>query len=387
MHILEPPKLEQLPYISPSTYTAADVCRARGAWTTLANRPQMPEHPAGLLGLCFHAVVERAAAGTLAFNSSEVLSAARKLFDSESRELYESAHPLLRAKFRAPDRMPGYYLCRERAAVAALEAFVPPARSRGNRSPLGSQQFRPATAERWLRSSDGLLVGRPDIIDAQRGKVIDYKTGRRAETEGISEAELRQLRLYAYLASENGISVSIGVIARANGRRLTVAISPIESRAEARRAEETRVDLNTAIRDGEGFNDLARPSGAGCRMCACMSFCERFWESAETSWADSCGVQLQGIIRAVAHSTLQGLRVASLCVEARGGTVPMGTYTIEQVPVDWLLAGAAELPRVGDAIRILDGRRPDPSAMIVRADRTATTIWSAERSTSGGLSD
>jgi hypothetical protein len=371
-----PPKIAKLPHISPSIYAAARLCRARAAWTGLKTRPRLPQHPSGILGLCFHAVVEKAATGELAAASDGALNAARDWFDGKCRELYESAHPLLRLKFRTPDRLPGYYLFRERAAVAALNAFTSPrARNAVQHPPSGTDSHN-SIVERRFESSDGKLVGRPDVINALKGEVTDYKTGLCAGDDLISDAELRQLRLYVNLASENGISVNVGVIARANGRRLSVCITPLEASGEAKEAKDSLDELNEAIGAGADFRQLAEPSASGCRLCPCVPFCEKFWETAESGWLDDCGAQLEGSIAAIARSTLQGLHLVSLMVDVRRGTIPTGLYAVEQVPSDWLLVGESKLPEVGETIRILDARRLSADPTTLRVDRTATTLWS-----------
>jgi hypothetical protein len=377
MQLTGPIQLERLPYISPSIYAAARICGARGAWASLRNRPRLPEHPSLLLGLCFHSVVERAAGGELTTNSEEVLLTARESFDATCRELYAAAHPLLRAKFEEPDRLPGYYLYRERAAVAAVNVFKPRPSVSPPLRPIANRTYPTSmAAETRLKSADGLLVGRPDVVDAHRGEVLDYKTGIRGDNENISESELRQLRLYAHLASENGILIRTGVIVRANGRRISVGLFSKEIHAEVESARQLLSSLNRSIQSGATFRDLAMPSASGCRMCPCMAFCERFWESAEPTWLDECGIQLQGAITNVAHSTLQGMQLVSLTVEVGKGTSSKGLYTIEQIPEAWLLVERSAVPAVNENIRALDVRRSAADSTIVRADRATTMIWS-----------
>lgn len=382
MRVPSPPSIQELTHISPSTYAAARICRARAVWASLKTKPHVPEHPSAVLGMCFHSVLEKAATGELASTLDGVLGAAREWFDSKCRELYESAHALLRLKFSAPDRMPGYYLFRERAGVAALNAFVAPQPNTSLLHPRGGT--RGSVVEKRLSSSDGKLVGRPDVVDMVKGEVIDYKTSCTTDDDLISEAELRQLRLYVHLAAENGFSMSTGVITRANGQRISARITPSEARAEATTAEDTLSQLNAAIKGGADFQHLATPSASTCKSCPYMAFCEPFWDSAGSDWMDDCGPQLEGSIVSVAHSTLAGLRLVSLVIDFRRGTVPDSTYTIEQIPTDWLLVDGSSLPAVGESLRVLHARQLDADPATLRADRTSTTLWSIPATAVGG---
>jgi hypothetical protein len=369
------PQLEQASHITPSTYAAALLCRARGACTASKHQPKLPEHPSSLLGLSFHSVVEKAANGVLTNNTQNILDAAREYFDRKCRELYDSAHPLLHAKFVSPQRMPGYYLFRERAAMTAVEVFnSAPAPSGGNRRPASAATSPASVAERWLKTNDGMLGGRPDFIDGDKSEIVDFKTGLYGESQ-MSESEARQLRIYAQLALENGYPATTGVIIRPDGRRLNMAVTPAEAQKEAAAAKEVLRSLNSAVAAGETFADLANPAAATCRMCPCVPFCEPFWQTADISWAADAGVQIEGLVTKVEQSTLQGTDLVSLTLDVQRGTAPIGSCTVEQIPASWLLACGSMLPNVGDRVRVTGGRMIDLDSRTVRVDRVATAVW------------
>jgi hypothetical protein len=46
---------------------------------------------------------------------------ARQAFDRHAKSAYENAHPLLRAKFPSPQRLPFYNMLRERAAFEGAD--------------------------------------------------------------------------------------------------------------------------------------------------------------------------------------------------------------------------------------------------------------------------
>src|SRR5690606_16452779 len=107
----------------------------------------------------------------------------------------------------------------------------------------------------------------------------------------------RQLRLYAFLAAENGIPVTKGVIERVDRERVEIQISQGEAAEEGRRALEVLDEYNR--RAGESFSDAASPSREACRYCPCIPFCPAFWDTAEPGWASECGSQIEGTVETV----------------------------------------------------------------------------------------
>jgi hypothetical protein len=147
---------------------------------------------------------------------------------------YQYAHPLLRVKFPALERLPFYNMYRERAALLAAGLIS----QRPENAGPGSGAFAEA-AEQRFSSADGVIVGRPDLIDTAAEEVVDYKTGLSVkERWQVSQREARQLSLYAYLANEAGISVSHGKIVRGDGQTATIDITPTMTEGEADRARE-----------------------------------------------------------------------------------------------------------------------------------------------------
>jgi hypothetical protein len=385
MRIPQPPVIRPLQHLSPTIYEALLRCRSRAAWAAYGDRGLLPQHPKALLGTCLHEVVEKAHNGGLAGGLEEEarLSLARELFDRCASALYDHAHPLTRAKFSAPDRLPYYNLYRERAALEAIASvqrvaqYAPP---QGLSPPAAGARLH---AERRLVSSDGLLVGRPDLIDAAAQEVVDYKTGTlldEAAAEVVSPAEARQLRLYVHLALDNGIPVARATIARADGRRAAIDVSREDADAEGRKARELLAEYNSAV--GGSFDSAAQPSPENCCWCPCIPFCDEFWRVASPVWGDQCGVHLEGRVCSIERSTMQGVSLVTLRLEAQRGTVSAGETFVEQIPEAWITADGADVPGVGDAVRVAHGRLAvDTPPRVVRVDRAATSVWTAAAGT------
>ena len=275
------------------------------------------------------------------------------------RGLFAEAHPLLRLKFSSPDRLPFYHLYRARAVQLAAPIASPVARSGPQASPPAQR------SEARLISQDQLIAGRPDYIDVPASTVIDYKTGAGEPSDGLSDAEARQLRLYVYLALENGIAIERAAVVQANGKRRILNVSRADAFAEADRA---RAVLKTWQGFSERpFQEAASPSANSCRFCPCIAFCESFWAAAADSWASEVGVHIEAVV-----TRTDGSDMMSLELEAVRGSCNKGPATVTRISRDWVTFDGPPLA-AGDRIRIVELSASQGAEF--RADRIATAIW------------
>lgn len=381
MRIPEQPGIKELKHLSASLYEAARVCKARAAWIAFGDRGSVPAHPRALLGTCVHAVLEEAHCGRLPPGDEEFRrAAARDAFDRKAKELYAAAHPLIRVKFPSPERIPYYYLFRERAAVLALATVARPNPGVATAGSGGADAsgLPGALAETTLRSRDGLLLGRPDYVDAAAGEVVDYKTGTGPDDdpEGLRDSEARQLRFYIHLARERGLELCRGVVVRVDGRRVALDVAEDEAAAEAQRARETLSAFN-AKASAADFKALAEPSPHACCYCPCIPFCEAFWEAATPAWLDQCGTHVEGTVAAVNRAVVQKTALITLELAAERGTVARGPAVVQQLPEKWACVDGASPPEVGDVLRVVNCRLTDDSgeATLIRPDRLTTAVW------------
>ena len=349
MFIPEQPVLAQLEHITPSIYEASINCLAKAAWFAFGDAGVLPQHPAAILGTTFHVVVATAHKGELPVAGVSDRSPARGLFDKTAQKLHLSAHRLVKLKFPSSDRLPFYNLNRERAALTAtpIAASRPPSPGSGaGAATLDSPAVR---TESRLCSRDGRLVGRADHIDGRSSVVVDYKTGHMSEAEAgvVSDSEARQLRLYAYLAAENGTDVDTGAVVRGNGQRCEIAISPAEAEAEANLAKKQLGRLYAAVSDGASFQDLASPSPKNCSFCPCLPFCGPFWAEAQPEWDAECGPHVEGNIAEIESRQMQGISLTTLVLSRRAGTVFAQRVSIEQIPSEWMRMDGLDLPHIG----------------------------------------
>lgn len=387
MIVPEPPSLTHLKHISPSIYEASITCLAKGVWFALGDTGILPQHPAAILGTAFHVVVGAAHNGKLLAATTSDHSVARELFDKTAGKLHLGSHPLLKLKFPSEDRLPFYNLKREQAAIAATRIAESrlPARSAAGSVRLGSAVVR---TESRLRSKDGRLVGRPDHIDERSGVVVDYKTGHlsKAEACAVSDSEARQLRLYAFLASENGIEIGTGAVMRGDGRYCEIAISPAEAEVEMASAIKQLRRLNSAASEGASFGDLASPSPTNCSFCPCLPFCVPFWAMAQPEWSIECGTHVEGSITEMESRRIQGISLTTLALAKRAGTVSTQRILIEQIPTNWMRLEGLDLPRVGDTVRVVHGRKMETErdGVVIKVDKTSTALWRLRHEDTGG---
>lgn len=371
----DPPPISSLESISPTVHEAASHCLARASWVASGRFYAVPPHPRALLGIAVHAVLARAArAGFGSEDEEESVRKAESLFDEEMTQLFQDTHPLLRAKFGTQTRIPFYNLYRARAALVASHTARSPSPLPSS-TPSQPQHLRHRRlAEQTLSSRDGKIRGRPDLIEVARALVVDYKTGSPSDSTTPTESEARQLRLYAHLAAENGISVRAGAVERANRTRAEISISNEDADEEGRRARSSLDEINRF--SGRPFEDAATPSPQSCRQCPCIPFCPAFWDESDPAWSDDCGIHLEGVVESVDES-LEGRLLVSMRLDVVRGTGARGPGVISRLSRGWLEVEQADVPGAGEVVRVVDVGRANPSSSHTgfRADRAGTAVW------------
>jgi CRISPR/Cas system-associated exonuclease Cas4 (RecB family) len=358
-------------------YEDARVCKARLAWRAFGDNGALPGSPARILGICVHEVASAVQSNRLGVNANNIEDEARSYFDAKAEELFAQAHETFRVKFGVKERLPYYYLRREEAA-ALTRSLAVRTEGGGARSSKPSSSFGSRSVEKSLSSKDGLLYGRPDVVDAASREVVDIKT--RSESDEVRENEIRQLRLYAHLARENGIEVERGAILLSNGKRLEIKIAAVEVQREAHSAVAALQSYNEAVSVNTTFEEIASPSAENCRYCPCKVLCEAFWRAADPSWGEEAvGNHIQGTIAAVSESNLQGVNLIALHLQDASGTVVSagGEVVLEQMPMEWLAQSQNVSQAEGKLVRIINAKISvsSPEQTVLRADRVSTEVW------------
>jgi hypothetical protein len=277
--------------------------------------------------MVMHAVAAQAALGALGRSS-----------DSSWRDSFSAAWEAQCEKVRLEVRVDG-------PAEAARWRNYGVARAGTKRlaaalADLGSA--RDVRAEVALRSADGLLRGRADLVvlDAPT-EVIDFKSAQAGE---LPPAWRLQLELYGYLVTETLDLVP---------ERLSVMVlgqGPTSWAAGADRlqmvAAETRQLLrryNAAAARSE-VSVLAEPGPDMCRWCRYAPRCPAFWESVNAAW-------WRDVLSF--YGTVQDVRVARRGTGAYSIRCSETGATLELSGVD---ADRASVVRVGDEIAVVGAR-------------------------------
>ena len=369
MVVQRPPAIPKIERISPTIYEAALKCVARASWEASGDRHRVPAQPRALLGIAAHAVFEHArGVGLLGDTGEERIKAGENLFDETVKTLFEKTHPLIRAKFETHEHIPFFNIYRARTTQQAARIEARHRYAGGT-----TEQNTSAThtlVESRLVSKDKRVVGRPDVIDAHNATIVEYKTGAGPDGESPSDSEMRQLRLYAFIARENGIAIRRGIIERTSGDRDEVEISQTDAETEGKRARELLDEYNRHV--GRSFSEAATPSAEACRYCPCIAFCPAFWEASEPNWETECGAQVEGTVESV-----EGGSLVSIHLKVSRGSGPRGQTVVTKFSRDWLTLDQMNLPRTSEIVRVTDAAHvPDTSSPVeLRADRDMTAVW------------
>lgn len=383
MDLPTPPNLEAVKSLSPSFYNTALLCVARAAWQSFGKKDSIPHPTSGILGVCFHEVMDAANSGQLASGQGAVIQA-NDVFDKKAKELLSAAHPLVRAKFAAPEKIPFYFQSRGRAAQIAVAAArtLPVAAEKGGTSQIHQPKAlneRTRLVEEILSSKDGEIRGRIDLWERIPETVVDYKSGREptAGEEHLSPNEIRQLKLYVYLLLQNDLPAKKAAIVRGSGKRVEVDVNPLDAENEAKSAKKLRYEFNEAVSKGATFFSVANPSPFNCAGCPCIPFCNPFWSSANKDWEALCGTHLQGRIVSHHDANYSGTILRTLRLTDCSGTAPISEATIEQVPLPWLTI-SGQSPSEGAMVRVIAAARQkeNPQANVLHVDKLkSTSIW------------
>jgi hypothetical protein len=376
------PLLKNLESISPSFYNAALLCKARAAWQQFGARNTLPASTGAILGSCFHAVMEVGNQGVLQ-SGEQGIHQAKAIFDREAHRRFAESHPLIRAKFSSPEKFPFFFGRRAKAVTLAVQAPAnsPACSTNRQEREIFEPTERTRLVEQTLSSADGLIKGRIDLWEKASATVTDYKSGQEPKNEpfGMTENEVRQLRLYVHLVLENHCAATKAAIVRGDGRRSQIDVSEANANQEGQAARQTLIRFNQAVSNGQSFSTLASPSPTNCAGCPCLALCDPFWHEAKPEWEKSCGTNVEGEIAESRDITFAGTPLRTLQLKSCHGSAPPGDLVAEQIPLPWLSIGST-IPSVGNIVRVVSAVRTSTNieSRVLQVDRIkSTAIWNA----------
>ncbi len=363
MNLPQRPTFQPLPCITPSQYNTGLSCRAKVVFGKHYKRDAFPSTAPAILGQAFHAAVELATRGRLPWGDAARRDAVRSRFAEAAREALATAHPYLRERYGRMENLPGFYRQQERAVSLAMlsdsihqnvgvavDGAAPPS---DEEMPVQPHSLEEPKVEWSVSSRDGLIRGRVDQFVPGRCEIVDYKSGIHDST-GVSDSELRQLRLYAYLCHEQGYEARRGVVVRASGAVDRVTISEEEAQCEGDAAKSFLRSLNADLSAG-GVGGLCSPDAAQCFRCAFVPICDRFWEEVSVDWGEASGVFVAGKVEETQRNTgdeSKGGRIA-LRADIHAGNMCATSVTIGPLPIWTSEADGSDPLQPEDDVRVI----------------------------------
>ena len=296
--------------ISPSTYSRIASCQYRVFLDRRRRGPSVaaPVSAASILGTAGHLALQRLVeTGTLYVADLSVAAGAA----------WDEAIIKVAGSVGAATKLPGYYLKAARFTNTAV----------------GLQHLvRNASAlepEFELRSADGFIVGRADLIaHGEFGTwIIDYKSGVEREL-GTGKALIRehenQLRLYSFLwANSHGDWPTATFLLPFDGPEIEVAVDPRACEEVALEARRLVGEYNAALPEPPP----AAPSPDTCRYCSHVGECQPFRNACDTTWAPD----LLTLVGTVVTGELSARGGRSLLVDVDGGSIPPGRVAVTHI--------------------------------------------------------
>ena len=258
-------------------------CPARVAFEQQGGGPA-PSFAAAVLGTTAHRAMELVAIGTAVDAAWDI--ACEETFNREGDE------PSRLKTFRRT-------FLRYRRRANELVAF------------LAEHPAHEPLPEQNLQSEDGVLRGQADLVllAAEDVIVVDHKTGVVTDEDRPKAAYVRQVQIYAALASA-GYGRPVGGAALFSLREGMVAID-VSDEALGEAISEARTELTEFNQRAPGPQP-ARPAPDTCRWCPSAAKCDGFWQCVDESWTDPMGLCVRGhITRAeVALNSLGSVELA-----------------------------------------------------------------------------
>jgi hypothetical protein len=149
-----------------------------------------------------------------------------------------------------------------------------------------------------MQSGDGLIKGKPDLVEKRNGKwvLLDYKSGSvHEEDEESGRQQIKddyrlQLQLYAYLIREaKGICVSKALLRTLDGVEHEVAVDEASVQLAGTEARLLLSEFNSGVKGHEDPFDLAKPMPNirdqkifGCAGCQFRPLCPSYRDFEKT---------------------------------------------------------------------------------------------------------
>lgn len=270
--------ITQIKHISPSRYQSLKGCALREIWGSNKTPVFLPNTGASYIGNIIHILFEEVGHGSFLQTNDPILTA-HKRWDELILELENKLknHWLERHLVPLSKNVNQYHVLKARALKQIKQMLTFKQDTSFNKQSQVRTYF-----EKFLRSPDGLILGRIDCIIEAEDRVIirDYKTGNifTDDDNGIRPAYNEQMQMYGALyglaTQKWNISLELAPI---NGEIQKIVFDKYESVKLLEKASAELNRINTLIQTESNFtlliNALAARSISECIWCSYRPIC------------------------------------------------------------------------------------------------------------------
>lgn len=221
--------------------------------------------------------------------------------------------------------------------------------------------------EHELKTADGALSGRPDLIaHGDETVVVDYKSGLVKDGWEIRRTYERQLLLYGALVHEclGFIAKRLLLFSLRQGIIDVPADLSVMQKA-ATSARQVRIDFNRRTPGPQP----GHPSPTSCRFCPHTPVCDPFWEAVDETWRPEVGLAVRG--RLQTHPEHSAWGQSAMTVKADSGPLGGRVVHINGIAGD-RIANASEGDRI--AVTDLNSHTDDPSILRCSLDLASQRV-------------
>jgi len=296
-------RLSTLDYITTTGFLSLRRCPLSHLLDVFSAGALLPLWPAARFGRAVHSLLEILSRSRLEETPQDPESILDRLVSTQEREM--SLNWLERHLIPISSSVKRYEVLR----LSAIRHCRAIRANRANRRIHRLHRLRSALAEKRIRSRDGLVRGRIDLVRKMKTGTIlcDFKSGRVFGHSASGARRIRtdhrhQLELYAALYEDSTGEWPVRIEIYPVGSK-PIPLEVVPSRCQDRliEARSLLVSTNAAIQASGGNprvlqRRLAAPSSMSCRFCLYRPGCEPYWQHRGEDRDDGWPADIRGIV-------------------------------------------------------------------------------------------
>jgi hypothetical protein len=292
--LFSPFPISPIKKISPTRFVSLKSCYLKGVCESNNFPSLLPSSPYAIIGKVIHQIMEYMGEGKIETNESfeEKWDLCIKKEEKQLSDSWMENH-LVPLSYSVKNYDEKKELCR--LSVKSAFKCKP-------QSILKHESLPPLKCELWLKTHDGICVGKADSVKVSDHfvEIVDYKS-----TETVGPKKLKeystQLKLYCALYREAygiwPLSLKIILI---SGTQIEVPFTKEECEELLNYAKKTFYEVNDIISKVSKTKNLmlklANPSPEACYFCNFRPICTSYWEARKSSPEELWPSDLQGKI-------------------------------------------------------------------------------------------